>query len=62
MEILILNATVCFPASPFLNKVCDVLIVDNHIDTIVLSSKKTFSNTQKYKQVIDAKKASLLPS
>jgi|DEB19_MinimDraft_2_1074335.scaffolds.fasta_scaffold02059_2 dihydroorotase len=62
MEILILNATVCFPASPFLNKVCDVLIVDNHIDTIVLSSKKTFLNTQKYKQVIDAKKANLLPS
>ena len=62
MEILILNATVCFPASPFLNKVCDVLIVDNHIDTIVLSSKKSFSKTQKYKQVIDAKKASLLPS
>ena len=62
MEILILNATVCFPASPFLNKVCDVLIVDNHIDTIVLSSKKSFSNTQKYKHVIDAKKACLLPS
>ncbi len=62
MEILILNATVCFPASPFFNKVCDILIFDNHIDTIVLSSKKSFLNTQKYKQVIDAKKANLLPS
>jgi dihydroorotase len=62
MEILILNATVCFPASPFFNKVCDVLVVDNHIDTIALSSKKVFSNTQKYKQFIDARKASLLPS
>lgn len=62
MEILILNATICFPASPFFNKVCDVLVVDNHIDTIVLSSKKTFTNTQNFKQVIDAKKANLLPS
>lgn len=62
MEILILNATICFPASPFFNKVCDVLILDNHIDTIILSSKKAFTNIQKYKQVIDAKKANLLPS
>jgi dihydroorotase len=62
MELLILNATICFPASPFFNKVCDVLIVDNHIDTIVLSSKKTFVETKKTDKVIDAQKAVLLPS
>lgn len=62
MEILILNATICFPASPFFNKVCDVLIVDSHIDTIVLSSKKQFANSTKYKNIWDAKKTWLMPS
>lgn len=64
MEILILNATICFPASPFLNKVCDVLIVGNQIDTIDLSSKNTFANYSKSKKtkVIDAKNAWFMPS
>ncbi|MFA9214159.1 MAG: dihydroorotase [Candidatus Methylacidiphilales bacterium] len=64
MELLILNATICFPASPFFNKVCDVLIVGNQIDTIALSSKKTFANYTKNKKnwITDAKNAWLMPS
>lgn len=64
MELLILNATICFPASPFFNKVCDVLIVGNQIDTIALSSKKTFANYTKNKKnwITDTKNAWLMPS
>ncbi|MES2654334.1 MAG: dihydroorotase [Bacteroidota bacterium] len=62
METLILNATVCFPASPFNSKVCDILIVDNQIETIALSSKKVFDKTSKKQLVFDAQKAIIAPS
>lgn len=62
METLILNATVCFPASPFNSKVCDILIVDNQIETIALSSKKVFDKTAKKQRVFDAQKAIIAPS
>ncbi len=62
METLILNATVCAPASSFNNKVCDILIVDGKVDTIQLSSKKAFASTARKRTVFDAKKAIIAAS
>jgi dihydroorotase len=64
MELLILNATICFPASLFFNKVCDVLIVGSYIDTIALSSEKAFANYTKSKKnkITDVNNAWLMPS
>jgi dihydroorotase len=62
METLILNATVCAPASSFNNKVCDILIVDGKVDTIQLSSKKAFANTARKRTIFDAKKAIIAAS
>jgi dihydroorotase len=62
MELLVLNATICFPNSPFFNKVCDVLVVNGQIKEITLSSKKTHQASSKLKNVFDAQKAWLMPS
>ncbi len=61
MKLLILNARVCDPQSAFNGKTCDILVHDNLIENVQVSSKKAFAATAKSVQRFDANGANISP-